>query len=85
MKKYLAGICAYNEGEKIKRVVAKFNDYDCYDLLIIDDGSTDGSFASLPKSPAVDIIHNPTTKGAGYGTRQIIEYAKEKNYLFPSG
>ena len=42
-KPYLVGICSFNEGEKIKRVVDRFNDCDCYDVLFIDDGSTDKS------------------------------------------
>ena len=81
MKKYLVGICSYNEGEKIKRVIAKFNDYERYDVLIIDDGSADGSVNQLPKNFSIEIIRNATTKGAGHGTRQIIEYAKAKKYL----
>lgn len=81
MKKYLVGICAFNEGDKIRRVVERFNDYAVYDVLIIDDGTTDGSIDPLSKNPSMTIIRNAVTKGAGYGTRQIIEYAKEKNYV----
>ena len=80
MKKYLVGICSYNEGEKIKRVIEKFNDYASYDVLIVDDGSSDGSIARLPKLPSIILIRNFTTCGAGYGTRQIIDYAREKKY-----
>lgn len=88
MPKYLVGICTFNEGEKIKRVLAKFNDYDCYDVLLIDDGSTDGSLDHLNNSPSIKKIVNPQTRGAGYGTRQIIDYAKEHGYkaiFFVSG
>ena len=81
MKKYLVGICSYNEGEKIKRVVRKFSDYERYDVLIVDDGSTDGSIDRLSQNPSLYIIHNAATRGAGYGTRQIIAYGKEKGYL----
>lgn len=88
MRKYLVGICSYNEGEKIKRVVAKFNDYARYDVFIVDDGSTDGSIEKLPAHPSIHLIRNAATKGAGYGTRQTIAYAELKEYhavIFVSG
>ena len=88
MKKYLAGIATYNEGQKIQRVIQKFNDYDCYDILIIDDASTDGSLNDIVQKFPVKVISNPVNRGAGYATRQIIDYAKEHGYeaiLFVSG
>lgn len=81
MKKYLVGTCAYNEGEKIKRVIGKYNDYDSYDVLIIDDGSTDRSLAHIPQGIPVSLITNPSNRGAGYGVRQILQYAKERGYI----
>ena len=88
MKKYLVGICSYNEGDKIRRVLEKFNDYACYDVLIIDDGSTDGSLDNLLKEAPIEVIANASPQGAGYGTRQIMAYGAEKGYemvLFVSG
>ena len=88
MPKYLVGICTLNEGDKIKRVIEKFNDYQCYDVLLIDDGSTDGSLKNIGSSQSIKKIINSKTYGAGYGTRQIIDYAKEHGYeavFFVSG
>ncbi len=87
-KKYLVGICSYNEGEKIKRVLKKFNDYGCYDVLLVDDGSTDRSLENLPNNPSFKLIRNPKTMGAGYGVRQAIRHARGQNYqaiFFVSG
>ena len=81
MKKYLVGIGSYNEGEKIHRVLEKFSDYDIYDVLIIDDGSTDGSLKNIEDIPCLKVIVNPFPRGAGYGVRQTFDYAKEKGYV----
>lgn len=86
--KNLVGICSYNEGDKIRRVIERFNNYNLYDVLIIDDASSDGSIDRLPLNPYVAVIRNKENKGAGYGTRQIIEYAKNKSYeviIFAAG
>ena len=48
MKKYILGICVLNEGQKIHRVLEKFNDFKFYDVLLIDDGSTDGCLKNIP-------------------------------------
>jgi dolichol-phosphate mannosyltransferase len=88
IKKYLVGSCAFNEGEKIKRVIQKYNDYACYDVLIIDDGSTDGSLLKIPLDIPVAVIRNETTQGAGHCIRQIFDYARKRGYVavfFASG
>lgn len=88
MKKILAGICVFNEGAKIKRVLDKFSQYDLYDVLIIDDGSTDAGLEGVSAGESLTVIRNDRTRGAGYGTRQILEYAKARGYetvIFVSG
>ncbi len=88
MKKYLAGTASFNEGQKIRRVLQKFNDAS-YDMLIIDDGSSDGSLDTITKEfPAVKIIKNAKNRGAGFAVRQILYYAREHGYeavFFVSG
>ena len=88
MKKYLVGIATYNEGLKIQRTIRKFSDYSVYDVLIIDDASTDGSLDQVIKEFPLKLIVNPVNCGAGYATRQNIEYAKTCGYevvFFVSG
>jgi len=88
MNKYLVGTCAFNEGEKILRVLEGFCDYSLYDVIAVNDGSHDGSFHSVKSHQHLTTIHNETNRGAGYCVRQIIKYAKENGYtavFFVSG
>jgi dolichol-phosphate mannosyltransferase len=88
MKRYTIGICVYNEGEKIKRVIGKFNDYDTYDVVIVDDASSDGALAGQPQISAVTVLRNEQRRGAGYGVRRILDHAKKNGYeavFFVSG
>jgi len=79
MSKYLIGTCVVNEGEKIKRVIRKLNDYPAYDVFIIDDGSTDGALKEL-KHPSLKMFRNAVNQGAGYCVRQILYHAKDNGY-----
>jgi len=80
MAQYLVGTCAYNEGQKIIRVIEKFNDYNVYDVIIVDDGSTDGALDGVENKFPVKVIKNAATMGAGYGVRQILRYARANGY-----
>lgn len=88
MKKYFLGICVYNEGEKIKNVLRKFNDYATYDVAIIDDASTDGALKDLPAGTPVTVLPNAQRQGAGYGVRRLLRHGQDKGYeavFFVSG
>ena len=80
MKKYLVGICVYNEGDKIRRVIEKFNDDAAYDLVIMDDGSTDRALSHLGPPRPMAMLRNESRKGAGYGVRRILDYGRQKGY-----
>ncbi len=80
MKDYLIGISVFDEGEKIKRVIQKFNDYESYDVLIVDDGSTDHALDGFQPSGSCVILHNAKCRGAGFTTRQTIRYAEAGGY-----
>ena len=80
MNKYILGISTYNEGEKIREVVRRFSNYSLYDVLIVDDGSSDGAIDRLPRNPHMHYLKNERNMGAGYSVRRILFYAKEKGY-----
>ncbi len=82
MRTYLVGISVYNEGLKIRRVVEKFNQYDLYDVLIVDDGSSDGAVSDMAREFPVTVLRNDVRRGAGFTTRQTIRYAQRQGYPF---
>ncbi|MFZ0619865.1 MAG: glycosyltransferase family 2 protein [Candidatus Acidiferrales bacterium] len=77
--KTLAAIFAFNEGEKIKRTVARHPQPRNYDLVVMDDGSTDGAIESLPKDGWLH-LRNPINQGIGSAMKQVLQYSLTNNY-----
>lgn len=77
--KTLVAIFAYNEGAKIQRTIARHPSSREYDLLVMDDGSTDGSLESLQKAGWVH-LRNTTNQGIGAAMKRVFDYALENDY-----
>ena len=75
----LVSLFVFNEGEKLKRVVASFPEKRDYDLLFVDDGSTDGGYEFL-KDGGYSVIRHERNIGIGYGIREAIGYGRENGY-----
>ena len=56
----LAATFAYNEGEKIRRTLARHPAERPYDLLVHDDGSTDGALDDT--APDIIVLRNPVNQ-----------------------
>jgi len=74
----LAATFAFNEGEKIKRTLARHPADRSYDLLVVDDGSTDGALTVV--DPRVIVLRNETNQGIGASMKQVFQYALDHNY-----
>lgn len=70
---------AFNEGDKIRRTVARHPKDRGYDLMVMDDGSTDGAVQALA-GDGVSILRNETNHGIGSAMKKAFEYALEHNY-----
>jgi dolichol-phosphate mannosyltransferase len=77
--KILAAAFAYNEGDKIRRTVARHPQDRNYDLMVMDDGSTDGAVQAL-ESDRVLVLRNKTNKGIGFAMKQVFEYSIANGY-----
>ncbi len=75
----LAAAFAYNEGEKIRRTIARHPQGRPYDFLVMDDGSTDGSLDPLPSNGLL-VLRNPVNQGIGSAMKRVFEYALERGY-----
>jgi hypothetical protein len=78
----LAATFAYNEGEKIRRTLARHPRDRPYDLLVVDDGSTDGSLANV--DPGVLVLRNPRNLGIGASMKGAFEFALDRTRTTPS-
>ena len=74
----LAATFAYNEGEKIRRTLRRHPASRTYDLLVHDDGSTDGALDDV--EPGVIVLRNPINQGIGSAMKRVFQYALDHGY-----
>jgi glycosyltransferase involved in cell wall biosynthesis len=74
----LAATFAYNEGDKIRRTLARHPAVRSYDLLVHDDGSTDGALDAV--DAGIIVLRNPTNQGIGAAMKRVFQYALDHDY-----
>ena len=74
----LVATFAYNEGEKIRRTLARHPAQRPYDLLVLDDGSTDSALDDVDRR--VIVRRNATNQGIGASMKSVFEFALEHRY-----
>jgi dolichol-phosphate mannosyltransferase len=74
----LAAAFAYNEGDKIRRTLARHPAGRSYDLLVHDDGSTDGALDAI--APGIIVLRNPVNQGIGAAMKRVFQYALDHDY-----
>jgi dolichol-phosphate mannosyltransferase len=74
----LAATFAYNEGEKIRRTLARHPAERSYDLLVHDDGSTDGALDET--APGIIVLRNERNQGIGAAMKRVFQYAIDNRY-----
>ncbi len=79
MMRVLAAIPVYNERRYVSGVlsrVLRFLD----DVLVVDDGSTDGTDGILATFPRVNVIRHSTNRGYGQSLMTALEFAQRRGY-----
>lgn len=77
--KVLVSLFAYNEGDKLRLTLDRFPAQRPYNVLIVDDGSTDGSLDGVEGRGFI-LIRNERNLGLGASIKKAFRYALENDY-----
>ena len=77
--KVLVSMFAYNEGDKLRSTLDLFPASHSYDVLLLDDGSTDGSIEGVEER-GFKLIRNERNEGLGASIKKAFRYALENKY-----
>jgi glycosyltransferase involved in cell wall biosynthesis len=77
---YLAVVPAYNEGDTVVDVLGALREHvPEYDVLVVDDGSTDGT-GELASAAGAAVVRHPFNLGIGGAVQSGFVYALENDY-----
>ena len=68
-----------NEGEKLRKLLQQFPEDKKYDILFVNDGSTDSTEQFLKENKCLFISHK-SNQGVGAGIRTATDYAQKNEY-----
>lgn len=75
----LVAVFCFNEGQRLARTLARFDPARDYDLLLMDDGSTDESADAIAKS-GLPYLRHAQNKGVGAALKSVYRYALAEGY-----
>lgn len=77
----LAAIVCYNTDTRTEQTLARVPEARAYDLILVNDGSTDGTREVLQRRQHV-AIHHVSNRGVGAAIKTAIKYAQDHGYEF---
>ncbi len=77
--KYLAALPVFNEVTSVASVLDEVGRH-CQNILVVDDGSSDGTSELLAKRDDIILVTHPENKGYGAALVTAFEYAQENGY-----
>jgi glycosyltransferase involved in cell wall biosynthesis len=77
--RWLTALPVYNEVQHVNPVLDQVARY-CRDILVVDDGSTDGTAKLLAARDDVYVVSHPENRGYGAGLRSAFQFALRHGY-----
>lgn len=77
--KWLTAIPVYNEAKSVPAVLAEVRRY-CPDILVVDDGSSDGTPELLARESGITVVTHSQNRGYGAALKTAFEFAREHGY-----
>jgi dolichol-phosphate mannosyltransferase len=77
--RWLTAIPVYNEAKHVRDVLAEVRKYSPH-ILVVDDGSTDGTAGLLDAEPALLRVTHPKNRGYGAAVATAFRFAVENGY-----
>lgn len=78
-QRWLAALPVYNEVGYVDEVLTEVRRY-AADVLVVDDGSTDGTSELLLQRDDIDVLRHETNRGYGAALQTAFGYATEEGY-----
>lgn len=75
----LTALPVYNEARHLEQVLGEVRKY-CADVLVVDDGSTDGTAEILQRTSGIQVVTHQPNQGYGAALRSAFQYALEHSY-----
>ncbi|MBX3421592.1 MAG: glycosyltransferase family 2 protein [Pirellulaceae bacterium] len=79
MRRWLAALPVYNEEQYLDGVLAEVFKY-APNVLVVDDGSSDGTAQRLKAWPNVQVVRHPHNRGYGAALKTAFQFAIEQDY-----
>lgn len=78
-KRWLTAVPVYNEAKHVREVLAQIRRYST-DILVVNDGSTDGTSALLEREPGLLRVDHKTNRGYGAALISAFRFALDRGY-----